>query len=86
MKHLLSKNEFLSLPKPEQAHRVMKSGQELMSRIFAYYNIKLFKYADFFVEIWYQQVSNTIDKVVVVDDDDVLHLYDKKIDILDLFR
>ncbi|MDY0152863.1 MAG: hypothetical protein RBS43_11365 [Candidatus Cloacimonas sp.] len=65
---------------------MMKSGQELMSRIFAYYNIKLFKYADFFVEIWYQQVSNTIDKVVVVDDDDVLHLYDKKIDISDLFR
>jgi hypothetical protein len=86
MKHLMSKNEFLSQPKPEQVHRVIKDGEELMSRIFAYYNIKLFKYADFFVEIWYQQVSNTIDKVVVVDDDDVLHLYDKKIDISDLFR
>ena len=82
----MSKNEFLAQPKPEQVHRVMKDGEELMSRIFAYYNIKLFKYADFFVEICYQQVSNTIDKVVVVDDDDVLHLYDKKIDISDLFR
>jgi hypothetical protein len=86
MKSLISKNEFLGQPKPEQVHRVIKDGEELMSRIFAYYNIKLFKYADFFVEIWYQQLSNTIDKVVIVEEDDVLHHYDKKIDISDLFR
>ena len=82
----MSKNEFLSLPRTEQVHHVIKDGEELMSRIFAYYNIKLFKYSDFFVEIWYQQLSNTIDKVEVTDEDDVLHLYDKKIDISDLFR
>jgi hypothetical protein len=86
MEQLMSKNEFLARPRPEQVHHVMKDGEELMDRIFAYYNIKLFKYSDFFVEIWYQQLSNTIDKVEVADEDDVLHLYDKKIDISDLFR
>ncbi len=86
MKSLLRKNEFLALSKPEQARLLIKDGEELMGRIFAFYSIKLFKYSDFFVEIWYKQGPNTIDKVVIVDGDDVVHLYDKKIDISDLFR
>lgn len=79
-------DEFMSLPKPERVHRVLTQGSELMHRIYIYYTIKLFQYSDFFVEIWYLPSSNKIDKIRIVDIEDVLHLYENEIDISDLFR
>jgi hypothetical protein len=58
----------------------------MMFRIYMFYTVKLFRLNDFFVEIWYSQMSNKIDKVLVVDLDDVIHLYEKNIDISDLFK
>ncbi len=78
--------EFLSIPTPERAHKVLTEGDELMHRIYIFYTIKLFRFSGFFVEIWYLPASNKIDKIVVVDLDDVLHLYEKNIDISDLFK
>lgn len=78
-------DEFMSLPKPERVHRVLTQGSELMHRIYIYYTIKLFQYSDFFVEIWYLPSSNKIDKIRIVDIEDVLHLYENEIDISDLF-
>jgi hypothetical protein len=86
MNHLMSIDEFMSLPKPERVHRVLTQGNELMHRIYVYYTIKLFQYSDFFVEIWYLPASNKIDKIRIVDMQDVLHLYEKEIDITDLFK
>lgn len=79
-------DEFMSHPASERASLVLTEGEELMNRIYIYYIIKLFRYSDFFVEIWYAQTSNKIDKILVVDLDDVLHLYEKNIDISDLFK
>lgn len=79
-------DEFLSMPKAERVHRVLTQGHQLMSRIYVYYTIRLYHFADFFVEIWYLPGSNKIDKIRIVDMDDVLHLYEKDIDISDLFK
>ncbi len=86
MKRLMSIDDFMSLPKPERVHRVLTEGTELMHRIYIYYTIKLYKYSDFFVEIWYLPSSNKIDKIKIVDMEDVLHLYENEIDISDLFK
>lgn len=80
----MSIEEFMMMPKPERVHRVLTEGNELMYRIYLYYTIKLYQFSDFFVEIWYLPSSNRIDKVRIVDIDDVMHLYEKEIDISDI--
>jgi hypothetical protein len=79
-------DEFMSYPASERASLVLTEGEELMHRIYIYYIIRLYRLSDFFVEIWYSQTSNKIDKILVVDLEDVLHLYEKNIDISDLFN
>lgn len=79
-------DEFMSYPASERASLVLTEGEELMHRIYIYYIIRLYRLSDFFVEIWYAQSSNKIDKILVVDLEDVLHLYEKNIDISDLFN
>lgn len=86
MRQLLSIDDFLSLPKPERVHRVLTQGTELMHRISDCYTIKLYKFSSFFVEIWYLPSSNKIDKIRIMDMEEVLHLYEKEIDISDLYK
>jgi hypothetical protein len=77
--------EFLALSHQEKVELLFDNGQELMNRIYVFYNIKLFSLFDFYVEIWYKQTTNKIDKVIVVKLDDVVHLYESQINIQDLF-
>jgi hypothetical protein len=81
----MKETEFINLPKLEKVSLVLEQGQELMNRIYVFYNIKLYLLFDFYVEIWYKQTSNTIDKLIVVDPDEVLHLYEGQINIQDIF-
>lgn len=78
--------EFSSLPVQEQVSVVLSNGTELLDRIYVYYVVRLYHIGDLYVEIWYQQLSNRIDKVQVVEIDDVIHLYESQINISDLFR
>ncbi|MBE0638332.1 MAG: hypothetical protein IH598_07425 [Bacteroidales bacterium] len=79
-------DEFILYPLKQRANIVLSEGIELMDRIYIFYHIKLFRYSDFFVEIWFLQISKRIDKILVVKQEDVLHLYEKNIDISDLFE
>ena len=81
----MSIDEFIAKPKAEKVHLVLTQGKELMHRIYIYYTIKLYQYSDLLIEIWYLPASNTIDKIKIVDIEDVMHLYEKEIDIKDLF-
>lgn len=81
----MTPEEFVSLPAKSKAHIVLTHGSELIDRIFMFYVIKLYMLDSFYVEIWYHQISNKIDKVQLVDIDDVVHLYEKRINISDLF-
>ena len=76
---------FIALSQLEKVALVLDQGQEPMNRIFAFYNVKLYKIFDFYVEIWYQQTTNKIDKLIVVELDEVAHLYESQINIQDIF-
>ena len=59
-------------------------GIELMSRVFIFYNIKLYVLHDFFVEVWYMQTTNRIDRIIVLTTDEVMGIYENKIRLDDL--
>lgn len=74
------------MPVEEKVTTVLGQGIELLERIYVYYIIKLYKLDDLFVEIWYKQTTIRIDKVELVELDDVIHLYESQINISDLFQ
>lgn len=81
----MNESEFMALPEAKKVSLVLEHGQELMNRIYVFYNIKLFLLFGFYVEIWYKQTTNKIDKMMVVNPDDVVHLYESQINIQDIF-
>lgn len=83
---MLTAEIFAGLPVEEQVTTLLGQGNELLERIFINYTIKVYSLNDFHVEIWYQQVTNRIDRVMIVQMEDVLHLYESQINISDLFR
>ncbi|PKP02130.1 MAG: hypothetical protein CVU14_04035 [Bacteroidetes bacterium HGW-Bacteroidetes-9] len=83
---MLSADEFSKLSLEEQVTTLLGNGSELLERIYIYYVIKLYSLSGFFVEIWYQQTTNRIDRVIVVQLSDVIHLYESQINISDLYN
>lgn len=83
---MLTAEKFAALPVEEQVTTLLVHGNELLERIFLNYIIKIYGLGDFHAEIWYQQITNRIDKVQIVQLSDVLHLYESQINISDLFR
>lgn len=70
----------------EKVYIVLEHGREISSRIFLYYNIKLYVLHDFFAEIWYIPLSNKIDKVETLNLDEVLYIYRNDFDISSLLK
>jgi len=68
-----------------KASLVLDQGQEVMNRIYLFYNIKLYLFSGIYVEIWYKQTTNKIDKLIVVELADVMHLYESQINIQDIY-
>jgi hypothetical protein len=83
---MITVEKFVLMPVEEQVTLLLGQGIELMDRIYIYYVVKLYRLNDFYVEIWYQQTTNRIDRVIVVELDDVIHLYESQINISDLFK
>jgi hypothetical protein len=83
---MITADRFVLMPVEEQVTTLLGQGNELMDRIYIYYVVKLYRLNDFYVEIWYQQTTNRIDRVIVVELDDVIHLYESQINISDLFK
>lgn len=82
----MNPNDFQDLPAERRVNLVLTEGHLLLERIYMFYVIKLFTFRGLFIEIWYQQISNRIDKIQLVEIDDVLHLYESQINISDLFK
>jgi hypothetical protein len=82
----MSPEEFMRLPAVERVTLILNDGRELMDRIYLYYLIRLYKIFDFYIELWYLPASNKIDKILIFELDDVMHLYEKNIDISDIFN
>jgi len=78
--------EFNKLKIEERLRITFEEGVEVMSRIYLYYTVKLYRIGNMFAEVWYRPHHNRIDRVEAVNLDEVLHLYEKEIDISDLFK
>ncbi|HOW32609.1 MAG TPA: hypothetical protein PLP88_13675 [Bacteroidales bacterium] len=72
---------FRELPRIEQMQFLFDYGNELAGRIYLYFSIRLYSCSGFFVEVWYHQTSNRIDRIIIVEPDDVLKLYENQIKI-----
>jgi hypothetical protein len=72
---------FLKLKGVEQMEVLFEHGKVTLSRIYLFYNIRLYVLFDFFVEVWYQQSSNHIDRIQVLKEEDVLDIYEKEINL-----
>lgn len=81
----MNQSEFNALSQLEKVTLVLEQGKELMNRIFLFYNIKLYSLSGFYIEIWYKQTTNKIDKLIVVELDEVAHFYESQINIQDIF-
>jgi hypothetical protein len=82
----MNPDDFQNLPAERRVSLVLSDGIELLDRIYMFYVVKLYAFRGLFVEIWYQQIGNRIDKIKLVEVDDVLHLYESQINISDLFH
>jgi hypothetical protein len=75
---------FKQLPIFQQVEVLFNEGNPVLSRIYLFYNIQLYSYSGFYSEIWYRQTDNRIDRVITLDADLVLELYEKQISLNDL--
>lgn len=79
-------HEFENFPLKEKIFLVFEHGNEIASRQFLYFNIKLYTLFGFFAEVWYIPHSNKIDKVQVLSTDEILSLYKNEFDISELLK
>lgn len=82
----LDKNRFEKKSIIDQVSIVLQDGDAILDRIYMYYHIKLFVVNDFFVELWYHQAQNTIGKVKLIEEEEIILFYGNKIDISDGFK
>jgi hypothetical protein len=82
----MTRTQFSELSINEKIELVIDNGTEILNRIFLFYVIRLYSIEDFYVEVWYKTSTNKIDRVEPVQIEDVFHLYERNIDIEDLFR
>jgi hypothetical protein len=77
-------DEFRKLTIFRQVELLFEKGQHILSRIFLFYNVHLYIFSGFYVEIWYRQADNKIDRVILLDHSDILDLYDNQIGLSDI--
>jgi len=76
--------EFRKLTIFRQVELLFERGQHVMSRVYLFYNVHLYTLAGFYAEIWYRQADNKIERVILLDESDVLDLYDNQIGLSDI--
>ena len=59
-------------------------GRHFLSRTYLFYNVHLYVYSELYAEIGTGQADNKIDRVVILDEADVLDLYDNQIGLSDI--
>jgi len=77
-------DEFRKLTIFRQVELLFEKGQHVLSRIYLFYNVHLYTLSGFYAEIWYRQADNKIERVILLDQADVLDLYDNQIGLNDI--
>lgn len=78
-------DEFRKLTIFRQVELLLSKGRHSLSRTYLFYNVHLYAFSEFYAEIWFRQADNKIDRVVILDEADVLDLYDNQIGLSDIF-
>jgi len=79
MHNAMNCDDFRKLTIFRQVELLFDKGQHVLSRIYLFYNVHLYSLSGFYAEIWYRQADNKIERVIILDQADVLDLYDKQI-------
>ena len=77
-------NEFNKLTIFRQVELLFEKGTHVLSRIYLFYNVHLYTLSGFYTEIWFRQADNKIDRVIILEESDVLDLYDNQIGLSDI--
>lgn len=80
------KEDFIKLTKGEKAVLLLKSGEELSNRSKNGFDIHLYHVDDFFAEISYQEHSNKITEVGLIEQESILTHYPDLIDLRSISR
>lgn len=67
-----------------QVELLIEAGQHVLSRVYLFYKIHLYTISGFYVEIWYRQADNKIDRVILLDISTVADLYGNQIGLSDI--
>ena len=80
----MKSDEFRKLTIFRQVELLFENGRHVLSRIYLFYNVHLYTISGFYAEIWYRQADNKIERVILLDEVDVLDLYDSQIGLSDI--
>ncbi len=83
---MMTIEDFNRLPKNEQVYILFNEGKEVFARKHTQRIVKLFLIENLFVEIWYCSQNNIIENITVVEEDDLINLYEKEINIKELIN
>jgi len=79
-------NHFSELPKNEQVYQLFRNGKELFVRRQDNFIVRLFAISGNFVEIWYETEQNRIDRIEVINEDQLLYSYQDELNIIELIN
>ncbi len=82
----MKQSDFERLPLRKKVYYVLERGKAITARQFLHYHIKLYAYAEFYIELWYIPATNKIERVELLSLDDVLHIYKNDFDISELLK
>lgn len=83
---MITIEDFNRLPKNEQVYILFHKGKEVIVRRHSKRIVKLFLIDNLFVEIWYCPHMNIIEKITVIDEEELISLYEKEINIKELIN
>lgn len=68
-------NEFKKLSQKQQAIEIFNNGKHITIRHENGYIVNLYLVDDIFVEIWYKQERNQIDRIEIIEDSNTIDIY-----------
>jgi hypothetical protein len=77
---------FSELPKNEQVYQLFRNGKELFVKRNKNFIVRLFALSGIFVEIWYDNRQNRIERIEVIDEDQLLNTYQDELNIGELIN
>lgn len=82
----MQKSNFYNMSISSRTQYIWLYGSYTMSRDFHDYTIALYELGGFFVEVWYSEIIDEVEKIEILEDEQRLDLYLPYIDISNLIE